>query len=189
MTVRITLLSGPLAVGKSAVADALAHHHGHRKISSSGYLRSVAKNRQLPATRHILQDIGDVLDLETEFAWLVESVAQPQIASEPQQMDWFIDAVRKPEQVQHFRNRYPSVLHVHFRASEDVLRKRFSTRARVGDKIGIEGAYEQAVAHANEQAARSLGAVADLILDLGEVESREAADLIVTHWRNPRCIG
>ena len=179
MTIHIVLLSGPLAVGKTAVASILTEKYALKKISSSAQLRAVALDRGLEATRGNLQKIGDSLDRETNFEWLVDPVACNHIASDPFQSSWFIDAVRKPEQIAHFRARFPKVFHVHLSADEDVLRERFLGRARVGDDVETGGSYEQSVRHANEQSARSLGALADLVLDLVAITPDDAAAAIV----------
>ena len=98
-----------MAVGKTAVADALTQTFQLRKISSGGYLRLIAAERGLPDTRAGLQELGDLLDEYTDFAWLVEPVAATNIKSAPEQLDWFVDAVRKPAQVSHFRAKFPQV--------------------------------------------------------------------------------
>ena len=177
MTVRLVLLSGPLAVGKTAVADVL-RNHGLKKISSSGYLRRLAAERGLPDTRTVLQELGDSLDVQTDFAWLVNIVAEDNLASVPTQLDWFVDAVRKPEQVRHFRTRFPVVLHVHLVAPEDVLKERFSKRARPGDSADNDDAYDRSVAHPNEQSSRQLKDIADLRIDLSRNTPAEAVALI-----------
>src|SRR5690606_31538111 len=106
---------------------------GSKKISSSGYLRQIAAERSLPDTGESLQELGDLLDQLTDYAWLIDDVAAGEIAHHPDQVNWFVDAVRKEQQVQNFRNRFPNVLHVHLTAPEEVLRSRFLRRARDGD--------------------------------------------------------
>lgn len=181
MSTRIVLLSGPLAVGKTAVSNALSERFGFRKISSSNYLRRVATERGLPQTRQSLQGLGDALDEETAFTWLIDDVATPQVASETAQSDWFVDAVRKPEQVRCFRDKFDDILHVHLTAPEEVLKARFTDRSRDGDDAANAGSYEICVAHPNEQSARSLGPIADLIIDLSVTTPEEAAAAILRY--------
>lgn len=168
-----------MAVGKTAVADVLIQTFQQRKISSSGYLRAIAADRGLPTTRAALQEIGDLLDEQTGFAWLAEPVAEANIKAAPEQRDWFVDAVRKPAQVSHFRAKFARVLHVHLTAREEVLRERFSKRARAGDNAEICGAYTLSVAHPNEQSARAMGVIADLEIDVGVCSPEQAAATIV----------
>jgi adenylosuccinate synthase len=176
-------LSGPIAVGKTAVADALTRLFGFRKISSSQHLRRLAAARGLPDTRETLQRLGDALDEGTNFSWLVDEVATSQVAADPSQREWFVDAVRKPEQVKHFRATFDSLLHVHLTAPEEVIKGRFERRSRQGDNATDAGSYEKAIAHPNEQASRSLGAIADLTIDLGEDSSADAARHIANQDR------
>jgi adenylosuccinate synthase len=171
-------MSGPLAVGKTAVADALVEQFGFKKVSSSGHLRRVAERRDLSTGRETLRELGDLLDEETGFAWLIDDVAVPQVQSESTQTKWFVDAVRKSEQVAHFRETFADVLHVHFTAPEAVLKARFLARKREGDDVHVPGSYERFVAHPNEQAARSLIQIADLIIDLSRVRAHEAAEQV-----------
>lgn len=170
------------------MADALSQQFGFRKISSSQHLRQLAAARELQDTRENLQKLGDALDDETEFAWLVDDVAKPQVEREPSQRNWFVDAVRKPEQVKHFRTEFEDVLHVHLTASEDVIKARFAHRSRQGDNAAAAGSYEKAIAHPNEQAARSLDEIADLIIDLGDVSQASAAAAIADPDRDAQCI-
>lgn len=187
MTVRIVLLSGPLAVGKTAVAEALRDRGGLKKISSSGYLRRLAAERSLPDTRENLQQLGDLLDQQTDYVWLVDDVAVREIADDASQFDWFVDAVRKEQQVRAFRSRFSDVLHVHLTAPEDVLRSRFLSRARDGDEVHNDGAYERCVDHPNEQSARALDRVADLVIDLSVNGPGEAAEIIRAYAGRPSC--
>lgn len=188
MTVRVVLLSGPLAVGKTAVADALRDRGGLKKISSSGHLRQLAAERLLPESREILQQLGDLLDQQTDYAWLVEDVAVRQMADDTNQLDWFVDAVRKEQQVRNFRSKFSNVLHVHLTAPEDVLRSRFLSRARDGDDVHDHAAYDRCIDHPNEQSARALDRIADQIIDLSVHGPDEAAAIILAFGERPSCI-
>jgi hypothetical protein len=176
-------MSGPLAVGKTAVAKVLIDQFGFKKISSSSYLRRVAERRDLATGRETLRELGDSLDDETGFAWLIEDVAAPQIQAESTHLDWFVDAVRKPDQVAHFRKTFVDVLHVHFTAPEWVLKSRFLARDREGDDAHLPDSYEGFVAHPNEQTARSLVGMADLVIDLSRADAVEAAERVANYNR------
>ena len=73
----LLLLSGPVAVGKSGVANTLIKSHGFTSIKSSTYLRSKAASDGLNESRTVLQEAGDRLDSETDFKWLIDDVAVP----------------------------------------------------------------------------------------------------------------
>jgi hypothetical protein len=161
----IILLSGPLAVGKTSVRDKLVLNGGYQPIRSSAYLRQFA---DVDGGRRTLQEVGDRLDLETDYRWLLERVATPAFEAEPQQKKWLVDAVRKAKQIDHFRNCYgvtSLVFHAHLDAPESVVKQRFENRKRSGED-SVEGVtYESAIDHDNERSARGLKHVADKVYD------------------------
>ena len=175
---RLLLLSGPMASGKTSVSAALQEHHGFAPISSSAFLREQLAARNKPIDRHHLQELGDTLDRATDFSWLIESVASPVIDALPQVDNWLLDAVRKPRQVELFRLHFADMVrHVHIVAPESVLQQRYSERG-----VGHLAQYQVSVSHPNEQSARSLAALADKVLDTGELTPLEIADQIWNVW-------
>lgn len=168
----LVLLSGPVAVGKTTLRQALLSEHGFVYVRSSGYLRQLLEDRGKIETRTTLQNLGDELDRQTNYRWLLDDVATPALAASPAQRRWLVDAVRKHRQVEHFRAAYgASVLHVHLRADEAVLRLRYSQR-------GDATSYDVAIQHENEVAARSLIDIADLVIDTGSGSAERAADQV-----------
>lgn len=118
--------------------------------------------------RRALQELGDRLDFETDYRWLVERVAIPAFQASPSQTKWLVDAVRKENQVSHFRNMYGEisyVYHAHLNAPESVLMRRFDQRLREAGGDGEGGTYEAAIEHENERSARALIHIADKIYD------------------------
>lgn len=163
----ILLLSGPIAVGKTSLRDWLVSTHGYRTLSSSSYLREMAAGRDLTPTRFTLQELGDALDLETDFRWVVDSVVIPAITASPTTKRWLFDSVRKRRQLEHFRATFAeSILHLHLTASEKVLRERFEARRMREGHGGDAAGYESASSHPNELEARSLHEVADLVVSV-----------------------
>lgn len=167
---RLILLSGPIAVGKSRVAAQLVGRHDFERISSSAYLRKHVVASYGEGCRRSLQDVGDALDAATDFRWLIDDVALPMFARSGRGRDrWVLDAVRKQRQVDHFKEIEVDVRHVHLTASEATLRSRYEHR-KSRDDIN----YDDAVIHPNERAARSLIDIADFVLS---VEGRSSADI------------
>lgn len=173
---KLLLLSGAIGAGKTSVAKALIGSHAFRKVGSSDYLKSQIPSDQLKegdALRLQLQELGDRLDRETDYLWIVNPVAIQAIADAPEVTHWLIDAVRKKRQVEHFRHHFGSnVRHIHIRAPEDVLRSRY----------GKKGNYDQTITHPNEVNARSLSEIADRTFDSSEIESDAIASRILTDW-------
>lgn len=176
---RILLLSGAQAVGKSTVASALRDTYGFSPISSSGYLRQISDEKRVDANRLNLQEIGDALDEETDFEWIVAGVAGPLVMAHPHVHYWLVDSVRKHRQVHHFRAKFgEAVRHVHLRAPEDVLRSRYQLRAESYDTP-----YEARVLHPNEVSARSLYATADASFDTTVSPAPQIAESIFNLWK------
>ena len=161
----ILLLSGPVAVGKSTLATKLVEDHGFRTIRSGNHLRSVAAQSGSDTTRRDLQELGDSLDLSTDYLWLIDDVASPQIEAAPDHAHWLLDSVRKERQVEHFRSRFPHVVHVHLTATEEVLRARYDARLAAGGEYEGSTPYDVAIGHPNEVASRGLLRIADHVVD------------------------
>ena len=116
--------------------------------------------------RASLQALGDQLDLDSDFAWLVEDLAEPTIASGGEGF-WLVDAVRKRKQVHHFRQRFAQIMHIHLSAPEHILRQCYVARL-VAIGVSPEQAssdYDRAILHENEIEARSLSLIADMQFD------------------------
>lgn len=178
----ILLLSGPIASGKTSLADELIARHGFARLKSSDHLKAVCRQQGLEVSRSNLQQLGDQLDDDTDFRWLVHEVAQRQISAHLRQDRWLIDSVRKERQVLHFRSTFGSdVAHVHVWASEDVLRQRFESRRKSGSHSEGSTDYAAAIAHPNEVSARALLQIADLSINLGELNPDHASEMVVDY--------
>lgn len=168
-----------MAAGKSSVASELLSKHGFERVSSGDFLRTLAGKRQLATDRATLQSLGDQLDADTDYAWLVDDVAVPLIsAHEPRR--WLVDAVRKEKQVRHFRRRFEEVVHLHLSAPEYILKRRYIDRliASGSESAEAEMEYDRAVLHPNEVEARSLSQVADHVFDTSTMPPEEIAAAI-----------
>lgn len=177
---QILLLSGPLAVGKSSVAAELINNHHFVRVSSGSYLAKLAAERGLRSDRKGLQELGDRLDAETNYRWIIEDVVVPAVSLQPMTGRWLVDAVRKERQVEHFRERFPgSIYHVHLTAPEDVLRNRYESRLKPMDSYTGIVQYDQAIQHPNEVASRSLDRIADVTIEIGDLSASRASDLVL----------
>ncbi|WP_144289878.1 AAA family ATPase [Ideonella sp. A 288] len=162
----ILLLSGPIAVGKSTLGKLLVDGHDFRAIRSGRFLQELARSAGLEVCRTVLQQIGDDLDQRTDYSWLIDDVAIPQIKGFPEYNFWLLDSVRKQRQIEHFRSRFDNdVLHVHLTAPERVLRARYEARLAAGSEYEGGTPYDVAIAHPNEVASRALVAVADVVVE------------------------
>lgn len=173
------LFSGPSAVGKTTVAKALIERSGYAKISTSGYLRGLAAEQQLEPTKAVLQQIGDGLDVKTDFLWVLDEVARPALAANLSIKKWLLDSVRKPEQISLFRAAFPGeVVHVHLQAPEEFLQDNYARRLATDPQHADDTPYQVAIAHANEILSRALGGIADLRVEVTRLQPNEIAGLI-----------
>jgi len=178
----LVLLSGPLAVGKTSVRQALVDTHHFDYVRSSAYLKALSSQRLASEGRTGLQNLGDELDQLTDYRWLLDSVAIPAFERAPSRRRWLVDAVRKLRQVEHFRNACSnSVLHVHLTADESFLRERYGSRPSSSAELVP---YQIAVQHPNEIASRELRSFADIVLDTGVLTPAQVAQQIAA--RIPR---
>lgn len=167
-----------MASGKTSVSAVLQQRYGFLPISSGGFLREKLTALNQSLNRNSLQELGDALDKDTDFSWLIESVAIPAIKARPEVDNWLLDAVRKPRQVELFRLRFPEfVKHLHIVAPEPVLQQRYASRC-----LDHLAQYQADVSHPNEQSARSLSGLADKVLDTDELTPSDIAEQIIEIW-------
>lgn len=179
---RLLLISGAMGAGKTHIANTLRHLHQFQPISSGAFLRSSGGDVQKNLSRADLQDLGDALDVETDFRWIVDDVARPAITAAETIENWLLDAVRKPKQIQHFKDAFgESIRHIHLFAPEDVLRARYLARGAFAEQD-----YLNALSHPNEIAARSLHAYADATFDSTTSTAEEIASSIFQLWGGQR---
>ncbi|GGX02646.1 hypothetical protein GCM10007242_04650 [Pigmentiphaga litoralis] len=177
---RMLILSGAIASGKTAVAQVLSTEFGFCRLSTRSYLIEFEGGADILKGRTSLQDLGDRLDHETDFRWVVDCVADPAVDANPQIAGWMLDAARKPQQVQHFRERFGNaVRHVHLRAREDILHARYSLRAE-----SCETSYRNVQDHPNEIAARGLELLADAVFDTSRLNSKAIGFSVSSLWES-----
>jgi len=171
----LLLLSGPIAVGKTAVRDELVANHEFDYVRSGRYLTELANEQSLTVGRTPLQDLGDQLDNETNFRWLLDDVIMPALDQNANVDRWIVDGVRKPEQVRHIRHMAggPIVLHIHLTAPEPILERRYEAQRAAQPQGRDSIPYQVAVNHPNETISRDLYRIADEVYDTELIGPRE----------------
>ncbi len=176
---KLLLLSGAIGSGKTKVATELIEKSEFFKIASSGYLSSLIPPEELKEgdeRRRQLQELGDHLDDETGYRWIVDPVATQAIQRSPDTKNWLVDAVRKERQVELFRERFGILVrHVHLTASEEVLRSRYAQKG---------SDYDAVMSHPNEVNARGLEGLADLVLDTSAARAEPLTTKIWSLWES-----
>lgn len=175
----LLLLSGPLAVGKSSIAKELVENHQFSTIQTGRFLLARVQELNGGASRADLQALGDSLDTETDYRWVV-AVAQLAMARSPIVDRWLFDSVRKKRQIDHFRSQYgDKVHHVHLTAPDEVLQKRYEARLTGGGEYSGNTPYVMAIRHPNEIAARQLQKVADYVIDLSRIDAQAGVQRLI----------
>ncbi len=155
---QIIVLSGPIAVGKTAFSDELMRRYPCEKVSTRKYLLKV---KQVVDERKALQQAGADLDIETNGSWVADAVS----AAIPNTDKNFllVDSARIASQVEGLRDRFggENVHHFHLTAPDDVLEKRYRARASLGDQTAT---YEEAKADRIEAEIESLATIADVVV-------------------------
>lgn len=161
---QIIVLSGPIAVGKTAFSDELMRRYPCERVSTRKYILKV---KQVVDERKALQQAGAELDLETNGSWVADAVS----AAIPDTDKSFllVDSARIAAQVKGLRERFggENVHHFHLTAPDDVLEKRYQERASLGDQTAT---YEEAKADLIEAEIDSLAAIADVVVQTEKSE-------------------
>jgi adenylosuccinate synthase len=155
---RLLLLSGPVGSGKSTLASALRDGYAARIIKTRELI--VALMPEVQQTRSELQDAGDVLDARSAGAWVADGLA----TISPDEPLVIVDAVRRADQVDAIRARFPDVevQHIHLQAPEQVLSARYEQRALSGDE---RTSYSEVRENATEAAVDDLARISDFLID------------------------
>lgn len=165
----VIVLSGPIGVGKSSFANALAERFGAIKVGTRDYIlqRTGCDNE-----RRALQDAGDDLDRETDGAWVADAV---QAAANTAGADalLLLDSARIEPQVRALRARFPGlVFHIHLHAGISQLEQRYLNRH---PDLREFSTYAEASAHGTEAQVGTLAELADLVLDADNADPETLA--------------
>jgi adenylate kinase family enzyme len=168
----IVLLSGPVAAGKTTLADDLTAAGFKRLSTRDAILRRMPST---PFSRDALQQAGEQLDATTHGEWVAEEVDDFAVQTKgPGRI--VVDAVRIIEQISAVRSRAAvPVLHVHVNAAADVLRDRYESKR--GQLLELAD-YSHLRANPTEAQVGRLAEVADLIIDTGTISRSHALGLV-----------
>ncbi|MCK8780776.1 adenylosuccinate synthetase [Rhizobium sp. NTR19] len=155
---QIVVLSGPIAVGKTAFSDELMRRYPCEKVSTRNYILRV---KQVSDERKALQQAGAELDMETNGSWVADAVSVGM--SDTSKSFLLVDSARIAGQVRALRDRFgaDNVHHFHLTAPHDVLERRYRERAGVGDQVAT---YTEAKADVIEAEVDKLAAIADVVV-------------------------
>ena len=162
MSVKLIVISGGLASGKSHLADRLREVYSCSVVSTSDIIRRQLSPRA-KGDRPSLQRAGNKLDRETDHAWIATEVAKV-IREGPNDAPVVLEGVRKAQQISQILrgigHRY--VKHVHLSVDPELQKQRFEAAARQRDS-GVS--FERAIADPSEREVPKLEPMADIVID------------------------
>jgi adenylosuccinate synthase len=160
----VVALSGAVGSGKSTVARAILAHVSGQRLSTRSMIIAL---KEVSSVRGALQDAGDALDVETDFGWVADSVV-----GAPDEVV-VVDAVRRAEQVERLRDRFPGrVQHVHLVVDPDLLVRRHAERQH---DVVEPGTYDEVRAHPTEAGIEALAETADVVFDPSRLDEASIA--------------
>jgi predicted kinase len=138
----VVALSGHVRSGKSAIADELQARVGAHVVRTKDVL--IAEYGATPearGARRRLQDLGELLDIETRGQWVSSAVMRATRSLRSDQVV-VVDAVRIPRQVELLHaNSFFFVIPVHLDATREVLEERYLASG-AGSDVEV-GTYEE----------------------------------------------
>ena len=163
----VTLLSGPIAAGKTTLSRLLADRLGFHIVSTRELLGRGERDRR------ILQAAGADWDAFTAGWWVRDGLVQRK-RQHPGQTLFVVDSVRTPDQVRWIRETFQeSVKHVHLTASLDTLQRRYNARSERHE-------YEDVRNHPVEQSADTLKKWANLVVNTGCLNEEAILERVVS---------
>ena len=161
MTVRLIVVSGGMASGKSVLAQRLRSDFGCTVIRTSDIIRRQQSDRA-KGDRRSLQHKGNQLDRQTDYGWIADEVAK-EIRPREGGLPVVLEGVRKPQQIDRILSRigHRYVRHVHLSVDPETQKERFHASERAKD-AGL--AYDEAMKDASERHVAKLADKADIVI-------------------------
>lgn len=161
MTLKLIIISGGIACGKSELSSGLESAFGLRVIKTLDLI--LQRNSNIKRERASLQRAGNRLDRDTNFEWIAEEIGRISRKTEFE-FPIVLDGVRKQPQIEALQNSFGHrhVRHVHLQANRDVRKTRFQSRNRDSDS---KADFDQISKNSSEREALKLGEVADIVVD------------------------
>ncbi len=154
----IIAISGPVAVGKSALAGELVARFNAHKISTRAFIVAAGTREE----RFDLIEAGKKLDIDTEGAWVRDGVLD-YIKLHGAHAILLIDSVRTREQIEHLRAEFgDKFVHVHVTAPYDIVKARYEKRGSVAD-TGMQ--YDEVRSDSTESGVWLLDRIADRVVE------------------------
>lgn len=163
---RVVLVSGAICSGKSALVRQLHDRYGAVIIQTRDVVAQSMSGRK--SDRRAMQRAGERLDKADRGAWVAAALGREIDAAPERSMPsglYVVDCVRISGQVEAIRRAYGAeVFHIHLKADQNVLRKRYVERSRA-EAADVE--YDALKRSRTERSIDDLALLADVVVDTG----------------------
>ncbi|HEV7767816.1 MAG TPA: adenylosuccinate synthetase [Thermoanaerobaculia bacterium] len=166
----VVVLSGPIAAGKTTLADSLEKRFSFARFKTRELIRTILGTE--PA-REALQKAGEDLDRESNGTWVAAALTKQILDAQATGPDGriLVDSVRLISQVEAIRNAFGrNVVHVHITAPYEILARRYAARIATIQELAT---YEHVKADPTEAQVETLQDVADIVIDTSQATEED----------------
>ena len=175
MTRRIIVLSGPIASGKSELANSLVEGYGFLRLQTADLITSMFDK---PPDRAELQRAGEKLDRKHKGLWVAQALSR-RLLEEPLERTVVVDSIRIAKQIDGIRESFGSrVVHVHLTAPDNVLAKRYLSRK---SKLKEFSRWEDVNRNRTERNVKKLQPLADIVIDTDRCTAADVVARVAAH--------
>jgi adenylosuccinate synthase len=175
MVNRVILLSGPVASGKTTLAQRLVEAYGYRLFKTRDLITGLTGAE---IARGQLQQAGERLDHRTGGRW-VATALEREVSNLKEDATVIVDAVRIKLQIEAIRNAFGRrVIHVHLTAPISVLRDRYSSRSGAVRELKT---YTSVRRDPTEHQIERLNAAADVVVDTHRNTPEDVFTRVASH--------
>jgi adenylosuccinate synthase len=175
MASRVILLSGPVASGKTTLAQKLVDRYGHHLFKTRELITSLTGSE---VARGQLQQAGERLDRRTNGRW-VASALEREVSRLDEDATVIVDAVRIKLQVEAIRDAFGQrVVHVHLTAPVETLAKRYSARSGAVQELKT---YDSVRSNPTESHVEQLKDAADVVIDTQQNTPEDVFTRVASH--------
>ena len=155
-------ICGHICSGKSEIINYLSHEHGWNVISFGSYVKYVAQDECLPATRDSYQTLGQKLFKERGPKQFLLDVIE---FHGPTSLTHLFDGVRHTLIIDELRQMYAGLFVVYLHVSDAVRYERFLKRRKENEPLLSVAEFLRLSEHPIEKGISDIAGVADQSID------------------------